>query len=96
MQHLFGAHIDSTSGESIQSTSRRWRNTSSVGEMLDELQWSTLEVQRDQSSLIFFHKINCATMSIDKDKHLTRLKEQDLPGNHVTHSILGHRLKVMP
>ena len=34
-------------------TCRRWRNTSSVGEMLDELQWPTLEARRDQSSLLF-------------------------------------------
>ena len=48
-----------------------WRNTSSVGEMLDELQWPTLEARRDQSSLLFFHKIHCGAMSIDKDKYLT-------------------------
>ena len=38
-------------------TCRRWPNTSSVGEMLDELQWTTLEDRRDQSSLLFFHII---------------------------------------
>ena len=48
-------------------TCKRWCNTSSVGEILDELQWSTLEARRDQSSLLFFHKIHCGTMSIDKD-----------------------------
>ena len=52
-------------------TCRRWRNTSSVGEMLDKLQWPTLETLRDQSSLLFFHKIHCGTMSIDKHKYLT-------------------------
>ena len=52
-------------------TCRRWRNTSSVGEMLDELQWPTLEARRDQSSLLFSHKIHCVTMSFDKDKYLT-------------------------
>ena len=52
-------------------TCRRWCNTSSVGEMLDERQWSTLEARRDQSSLLFFHKIHCGTMSIDRDKYLT-------------------------
>ena len=52
-------------------TSRRWPSTSSVGEMLDELQWPTLEAQRDQSSLPIFHKIHCGIMSIDKDKYLT-------------------------
>ena len=30
-----------------------------------------LEAGRDQSSLLFFHKIHCGTMSIDKDKYLT-------------------------
>ena len=39
--------------------------------MLDELQWPTLEARRDQSPLLFFHKIHCGTMSIDKDKYLT-------------------------
>ena len=39
--------------------------------MLDELQWPNLEAWRDQSSLPFFHKIHCGTMSIDKDKYLT-------------------------
>ena len=38
-------------------TCRRWHNISSVGEMLDELQWPTLVAQRDQSSLLYFHKI---------------------------------------
>ena len=52
-------------------TCSRWRNTSSVGEMLDELQSATVEARRDQSSLLFFHKIYCGTMSIDKDKYLT-------------------------
>ena len=51
-------------------TSRRWRNTSSVGEMLDERQWPTLEVRIDQSSLPFFHKNLCGIMSFDKDKYL--------------------------
>ena len=27
--------------------------------------------QEGQSSLLFFHKIHCGTMSIDKDKYLT-------------------------
>ena len=52
-------------------TCRRWRNTSSVGEMLDELQWPTLEARMDQSPLLFFPKIHCGTMSIDTDKYLT-------------------------
>ena len=42
-----------------------------------------------QSSLRFFHKIHCGTMSIDEDKYLTLLRKQDLPGHHTTHNIAG-------
>ena len=76
-------------------TCRSWRNTSSVGEMLDKLQWPTLESRRDHSSLLFFHKIHCGTMSIEKDKYLTRLRVQDLPGHHTTHNIADPRPIVM-
>ena len=79
MQPPFGALIVKTQIQQVEKvqrtaarwTCRRWRNNSSVGEMLDELQWPTLEARRDQSSLLFFHKIHCGTMSIDKDKYLT-------------------------
>ena len=52
-------------------TCRRWRNTSSVGDMLDELEWPSLEPRRERSSLIFFYKIHSGTVSLDKDKYLT-------------------------
>lgn len=52
-------------------TCRRWRNTSHVGEMLDELEWPTLEARREQSSLVFFHKIHTGLVDIDKTKYLT-------------------------
>ena len=52
-------------------TCRRWRNTSSVGDMLDELEWPSLEANREQSSLTFFYKIHFGTVSLDKDKYLT-------------------------
>ena len=52
-------------------TCRRWRNTSSVGDMLDELEWPSLETRREQSSLTFFYKIHSGTVSLDKDKYLT-------------------------
>ena len=45
-------------------TCRSWRNTSSVGEMLDEFEWPSLEAWRDQSSLLLFHKIHCGAVSI--------------------------------
>ena len=53
-------------------TCRRWRNTSSVGDMLDELEWPSLETHREQSSLTFFNKIHSGTVSLDKDKYLTQ------------------------
>ena len=52
-------------------TCRRWRNTSSVGDMLDELEWPSLEARKEQSSLTFFYKIHSGTVSLDKDKYLT-------------------------
>ena len=68
-------------------TCRRWRNTSSVCDMLDELEWPSLETRREQSSLTFFYKIHSGmreqsslivfykihsgTVSFDKDKYLT-------------------------
>ena len=52
-------------------TCRRWRNTSSVGGMLDELEWPSLEAHGDHSSLLLFHKIHCGAVSIEKDKYMT-------------------------
>ena len=52
-------------------TCRKWRNTSSVSEMLDELEWPSLEARRDRSSLLLFHKIHSGTVSMEKDKYLT-------------------------
>ena len=52
-------------------TCRRWRNTSSGDEMLDELEWPSLDAQRDQSSLLRFHKIYCGAVSNEKDKCMT-------------------------
>ena len=49
-------------------TCRHWRNTSSVSDMLDELEWPSLEARREQSSLTFFYKIHSGTVSLDKDK----------------------------
>ena len=52
-------------------TCRRWRNISSVSEMLDELEWPSLEAHRDRSSLLLFHKIHSGAVPIEKDKYLT-------------------------
>ena len=37
-------------------TCRRWRNTSSVGDMLDELEWPSLEARREQSINTYFQE----------------------------------------
>ena len=79
MQHPFGAltrnfrliRLRKFRGHQPRWTCRRWRNTSSVGEMLDELEWPSLEARRDQSSLLPFHKIHCGAVSIEKDKYMT-------------------------
>ena len=56
--------------EKVQRTAARWTcgrwNTSSVGDMLDELEWLSLESHRERSSLTFFYKIHSGTVSLDK------------------------------
>ena len=78
MQLPFGALIKTLDNqvEKVQRTAvgwtcRRWRNTSRVCEMLDELMWPSHEARRDRSSLLFFHRLNCDVVSIEKDKYLT-------------------------
>ena len=44
---------------------------SSVGEMLDELEWPSLKAWRDRSSLLLFRKIHCGAVSFEKDKYMT-------------------------
>ena len=65
------AQVEKMQRTAARWTCRRWRNTSSVGDMLDELEWPSLEARREQSSLIFFYKIHSETVSLDKDKYLT-------------------------
>ena len=76
--HILSPHskLQNNQIEKVQRTAarwtcRRWRNTSSVGEMLDELEWPSLEARRDQSSLFLFHKIHCGAVFIEKDKYMT-------------------------
>ena len=65
------AKVEKVQRTAARWTCRRWRNTSSVGEMLDELEWTSLESRREQSSLTFFYKKHSGTVSLDKDKYLT-------------------------
>ena len=63
--------VEKVQRRAARLTCRKWRNTSSVGEMLDELEWLSLEARRDRSSLRLFHKIHSGAVSIEKDKYLT-------------------------
>ena len=62
-------------------TCRRWRNTSSVGEMLDELE-SSLETRREQSSLTFFYKIaGLPQFFVKKPKIYENVKSESAAAN---------------
>ena len=50
---------------------RRWHDTSNVKDILDELEWPSLEDCGLKSSLTFFYKIHSRTVSLDQDKYLT-------------------------
>ena len=75
------AQVEKVQRTAARWTCRRWRNASSVGDMLDELEWPSLEDRREQSSLAFFYTIHSGTVSLDKD--LTRLQTLEVPG-HLT------------
>ena len=60
-----------------------WGNTSSVGDMLDDLEWPSLETRREQSSLTFFCEIHSGAVDLDKDKYLT--PAPDLGGTGASH-----------
>ena len=80
--------------EKVQRKAARWTpqdmaNTSSVGEMLDELEWPSLEAWREQPSLLLFHKIHCGAVSIEKDKYMT--PAHSLKTTRSSHSTQYHR-----
>ena len=72
MQHPFGALTRNFRLTRLRK-SRGQQSTGPAGdgEMLDELEWPSLEALRDQYSLLLFHKIHCGAVSIEKDKHMT-------------------------
>ena len=74
MQHLFGTHIVKLRYNRCRMYRGRQPARPAGGDatlvVLARCSM-TLDVRRDQSSLLFFHKIHCWTMSIDKDKYLT-------------------------
>ena len=64
------AKVEKVQKTAARWTCRRWRNSSSVGDML-ELEWPPLRSRRERFSLTFFYKIHSGTVSLDKDKYLT-------------------------
>ena len=51
---------------------QRYRRTSSVGDMLQELNWQSLEERRRLTSLTMFHKIHHGLVATDMPASLTR------------------------
>ena len=62
--------------------------------MLDELEWPSLEAHSEQSSLTLFYKIHSGTVSLDKDKYLTRHQICKEQGHLITHSTLDLNLNL--
>ena len=50
--------VEKVQRTAARCTSRGWRNTRSVGEMLDGFEWPSLEARRDRSSLLLSHQIH--------------------------------------
>ena len=52
---------------------RNYRNTSSVGDMLNDLNWRTLEIRRKNQRLTMMYKIHNNLVRIDRDNFLERI-----------------------
>ena len=68
---------------------RRWRNTNGVGDMLDALEWPSLEACWVQFSLTFFYKIHSGAVCLEKDKAAVRIAQKLLFFSH--HVYLKHQ-----
>ena len=58
MQRLFGIftlNLRLTNMRKLRLTSKKWRNTSSIGDMFGQLGCSSFEIRGDQSPLHLFH-----------------------------------------
>ena len=78
--------------EKVQRTAarkacRHWRNQSHVGEMVDDLQWSTFKSRWTKASLSLVYKIHTGQVSIDKDKYLSSASSDDKPGHQTKPNI---------
>ena len=46
-------------------------------------EWPSLEVDRDQSSLLLFHKIHCGAVFIEKDKYMAPAHSLKTTNHHI-------------
>ena len=53
------AKVEKVQWTAARWTYRRWRNSSSVGDMLDELEWPSLESRRERSSSTRYTPVQC-------------------------------------
>ena len=68
-------------------TCRRWSNTISIGDMLDKLEWPSLETRREK----------CSIVSLEKDKNLTPAPNlRRTTASHDSHSTQDILHIVMP
>ena len=85
--------------ERVQRTAARWvcrgwLNTSSAGEILDELQWQTWWPRAISPPCFSSTRFIVRLCLLIKTSTPPRLRVQDLPGHHTTHSIAGPRLNL--
>ena len=67
-------------------TCKRWRNTSHVSDMLNELDWPALEDRREQASLAFFHKRTQAMLLLRGINILPLYLDWDKPGRLMSYN----------
>ena len=63
--------IEMVQRRAARYTLHRYHNTSSVTAMLDHLQWTPLEHQRQQQRLAMYYKIHHEQVAINRDKYLS-------------------------
>ena len=62
--------VEGVRGAAARWACGRWGSASSVGEMLDELEWPSLGSRGERSSLTFFYKMHSGAVSLDRDRCL--------------------------
>ena len=68
----------------------RYRNTSSVGEMLDQLEWETLEERQKYARLAMFYKMTNGLAAINAEKYVTPATTRGTRGGEEHHYTVPH------